>query len=73
MHAMPAACSVLYGARHRISRRHGAEGADTHEMKPQIIAEGAIRAMTFAWDGASALSTPIWIPSEDRFAKPHRQ
>ena len=42
-------------------------------MKPQSIAEGAMRAMTLAWDGASALSTPIWMPSEERFAKPHRQ
>ena len=32
-----------------------------------------MRAMTFAWEGASALSTPIWMPSEERFAKPHRQ
>ena len=39
-------------------------------MKPQIIAESAMRAMIFARDGASADSTPIWIPSEPRFANP---
>jgi hypothetical protein len=34
------------------------------EMKPQIIAEGAIVAMAFPLDGAKAESTPIWIPSD---------
>ena len=40
------------------------------EMKPQIMAEPAMRAMIFARDGASAESTPIWMPSEPRFANP---
>ena len=40
-------------------------------MKPQIIAESAMRAMIFARDGARADSTPIWIPSEPRLANPH--
>ena len=41
------------------------------EMKPKIIALGPMRAMRRVRDGASADSTPIWIPSEPRFAKPH--
>lgn len=41
------------------------------EMNPQNIADTAIRAMILPRDGASAPSTPIWIPSEPRFAKPH--
>ncbi len=40
------------------------------EMNPQTIALAAMRAMTFARLGASALSTPIWMPSEPRFANP---
>ena len=41
-------------------------------MKPQIIAEKAIREIVLALDGARALSTPIWIPTDPRFAKPQR-
>ena len=40
------------------------------EMNPQIIADSAMRAMTFARLGASALSTPMLIPSEPRLANP---
>lgn len=40
------------------------------EMKPQIMALGPIRAMRRVREGASAESTPIWMPSEPRFAKP---
>ena len=42
------------------------------ETKPHTIAEPAMRAMTRARDGASAESTPIWMPSEPRFANPQR-
>ena len=40
------------------------------EKKPQIMADMALRAMILLRVGASAVSTPIWMPSEDRFAKP---
>jgi len=40
------------------------------ERKPQIMAEKAIRAMTFAREGARALNTPIWIPREPKLANP---
>jgi len=40
-------------------------------MKPQIIALAPIRAMRRVRDGASADNTPIWIPSDPRFANPH--
>ena len=39
-------------------------------MNPQTIADAAMRAMVRARDGASAESTPIWMPSEPRFANP---
>lgn len=42
-------------------------------MKPQIMAEVAIRAMVLAWEGANALSTPICIPSEPRLANPQSE
>lgn len=45
--------------------------ACTVEMNPQHIVDAPMRASAFAWLGASALSTPIWIPSEPRFANPH--
>ena len=40
------------------------------EMKPQIMALGPMRAMRRVREGARAESTPIWMPSEPRFAKP---
>ena len=40
------------------------------EMKPQTMADAAMRAMMRAREGASAESTPIWMPSEPRFANP---
>ena len=67
---MPAACSVLRGAVSEGLWRGGREG--TYEMNPQIMADVAMRAMILARDGASAPSTPIWMPSEPRFAKPAR-
>lgn len=45
-------------------------GCTTHEMKPQIIAEAAMRVITLACEGARAVSIPIWIPNELRLAKP---
>lgn len=47
-------------------------GRETYEMKPQIMAEVAIVAMILPLDGAKALNTPIWIPSEPKLAKPQR-
>ena len=44
----------------------------TYVMKPQIIAESATREMILALDGAMALSTPIWIPTDPKLAKPQR-
>src|SRR6266702_5567763 len=41
------------------------------EMKPQIMALGPMRAMRRVCEGARADSTPIWMPSEPRFANPH--
>ena len=40
-------------------------------MKPQIIALAPIRAMRRVRAGASADNTPIWMPSDPRFANPH--
>src|SRR6266702_2674797 len=40
-------------------------------MKPQIMALGPMRAMRRVREGARAESTPIWMPSEPRFANPH--
>src|SRR6266702_766567 len=41
------------------------------EMKPQIMALGPMRAIRRVREGARAESTPIWMPSEPRFANPH--
>lgn len=43
------------------------------DMNPQISADVATRTIVLACEGASAPSTPIWIPSELRLAKPHRE
>jgi hypothetical protein len=45
----------------------------TYEMNPQIIADVASLAMVLPCVGARALSTPIWIPSDPRFANPQRE
>ena len=42
-------------------------------MNPQIIADPASVAIVFACEGARALSTPIWMPNEPRFAKPQSE
>lgn len=44
-----------------------------HEINPQIIADPASVAMVFPCDGARAVSTPIWIPIELKFAKPQSE
>ena len=54
------------------SKSRRKEKGETYVMKPQIIAEMAIREMVLALDGAMALSTPIWIPTDPKFAKPQR-
>src|SRR6266702_52820 len=41
------------------------------EMKPQIMALEPMRPIKRVREGARAESTPIWMPSEPRFAKPH--
>ena len=41
------------------------------DINPQIIALAPIRAMRRVRAGASADNTPIWIPSDPRFANPH--
>src|SRR6266702_557226 len=41
------------------------------EMKPQIMALGPMRAIRQVREDARAESTPIWMPSEPRFANPH--
>src|SRR6266702_1444860 len=41
------------------------------EMKPQIMALGPMRAIRWVREGARAESTPIWMPSQPRFANPH--
>ena len=48
------------------------KAARAYVIKPQIIADRAIREMVLALDGARALSTPIWIPTDPRLAKPQR-
>lgn len=41
------------------------------DKKPHIMADTAIRAITFPREGARAPKTPIWIPIDPRLAKPH--
>jgi hypothetical protein len=43
------------------------------EINPQIIADEATRTIVLACEGANAPSTPIWIPSELRLAKPQSE
>lgn len=43
------------------------------DIKPHTMADKATLAMTFPREGASAPSTPIWIPRDPRLAKPQRQ
>lgn len=45
----------------------------THAINPQNIADVASFAMILPCDGAKALSTPICIPSDPRFANPQRE
>ncbi len=41
------------------------------ELKPQIMALVPMRAIRRVREGVRAESTPIWMPSEPRFANPH--
>ena len=49
---------------------HAMAAACKVEINPEIIALRPIRAIRRLRDGASAVSTPIWMPSELRFANP---
>jgi len=64
----------LEGPVTKVSLRDGKQDeSGTYEINPQIIADIASLAMVFLCVGARALSTPIWIPRDPRFANPQRE